>query len=512
MLRLMHTFEGQSIPPGILAAVRSGEIGAFCLFGGKNIQSPAHLRQLSETLHAAAAAGGQPPPLIGIDQEGGQLMAVTGGGVTELPGNMALGATRSARLSRAAGRVLGRELLAMGVNLDFVPCLDVNINPANPVVGTRSFGDDPALVAELGVALIEGIQGEGVLASAKHFPGHGDTNADSHFDAPVVEHNRARIEAVELRPFRAAIEAGVGAIMSGHVIYPEFDPNAPATLSRAILTDLLRGELGFGGLVLTDAMDMAAALRGGVLPSLQMALNAGVDLVMLAHLPNQMALDTAVASLRDPASEARILKARQAAPREMPALSLLGDPEHAAIAQEIADQSITLVRSSQPLPLQVTGEETIVVITPRPANLTPADTSALVHIALADAICARHARTVALELPRGAGDAELAAVLEASRGAAHVIVGTINAGDDPAQVALVEALRERGDRPLVISLRTPYDLAMFPGVETYLCTYSIRPVSMEAAARVLFGEIPAKGVLPCAIPGIAASGFGMVLA
>ncbi|MBL8146205.1 MAG: glycoside hydrolase family 3 protein [Anaerolineae bacterium] len=513
MLRLMHTFEGQIIPPAILAAVRTGEIGAFCLFGGKNIASPVHLRELSAALHAAAAEGNQPPPLIGIDQEGGQLMAVTGGGLTELPGNMALGATRSPQLARSAGRVLGRELLAMGVNLNFVPCLDVNINPANPVVGTRSFGDDPALVAELGVALIEGIQGEGVLASAKHFPGHGDTNADSHFDAPVVEHSRQRIEVVELRPFRAAIEAGVGAIMSGHVIYPEFDPSAPATLSRAILTDLLRGELGFGGLVLTDAMDMAAALRGGVLPSLQMALNAGVDLVLLAHLPNQMALDAALANLRNPASEARILKARQAIPRELPALSLLGSAEHAAIAQEIADQSITLVRNGQQqLPLQAGEDETIVVVVPRPANLTPADTSALVQIALADAIRARHARTVALELPRSANDDELAAVLEASRGAAHVIVGTINAGDDPAQVALVEALRERGDRPLVISLRTPYDLAMFPGVETYLCTYSIRPASMEAAARVLFGEIPARGLLPCAIPGIAASGFGLVVA
>lgn len=512
MLRLMHTFEGQTIPPEILAAVRAGEIGAFCLFGGKNIASPTHLRELSDTLYAAAGEGGQPPPLIGIDQEGGQLMAVTGGGVTELPGNMALGATRSVMLAREAGRVLARELLAMGVNLDFVPCLDVNINPANPVVGARSFGDDPALVAELGVALIQGIQGEGVLASAKHFPGHGDTSTDSHFDAPVVEHNRERIEAVELRPFRAAIEAGVGAIMSGHVVYTALDPSAPATLSKLVLTGLLRGELGFDGLVLTDAMDMAAALRGGAAASVRAALNAGVDLVMLAHLPGQMALDAGAADLRDPESEARILRARQAVPRDLPPLSSLGHAEHRAVAQEIADQSITLVRSGKQIPLLPAEDETIVVITPRPVNLTPADTSAFVQIALADAVRSRHSRTVALELPRGASEAELRAVIEASRGAAHILVGTINVGDDPAQVALVEALRERGDRPLVISLRTPYDLAAFPGVETYLCTYSIRPVSMEAAARVLFGEIPARGMLPCAIPGIAASGFGMVVA
>ena len=510
MLRLMHTFDGQTIPQEVLDAVRAGEIGAFCLFGGKNIQSPAHLRELSDALMAAAAEGGQPPPLIGIDQEGGQLMAVTGGGITEMPGNMALGATRSPALAREAGRVLARELLAMGANLDFVPCLDVNINPANPVVGSRSFGDDPALVAELGAALIRGMQGEGVLASAKHFPGHGDTNADSHFDAPVVEHGRERLDAVELRPFRAAIEAGVGAVMSGHVIYPALDPAAPATLSHPILTDLLRGELGFEGLVLTDAMDMAAALRGGALASVRAALTAGVDLALLGHLPNQFALHAGVADLRDPQSEARIQRARRAAPRDLPPLALLGNTEHRAVAQEIADQSITLVRDAGRLPIRPADDETIIVITPQPANLTPADTSAFVTIALADAIRARHARTVHLELPRSASDAEVSAVLEATRDADVVVVGTIQAADDPAQAALVHALYARGGRPIVLALRTPYDLAVFPMVETYLCTYSIRPVSMEAAARVLFGEIPARGSLPCGIPGIAASGFGMV--
>lgn len=505
----MYTFEGQIIAPGMLAAVRAGDIGAFCLFGGKNIASPAHLRALSETLMAAANEGGQPPPLIGIDQEGGQLMAVTGG-TTELPGNMALGATRSPALAHEAGRVLGRELLAMGVNINFAPCLDVNINPANPVVGTRSFGDDPALVAELGAALIAGLQAEGVMASVKHFPGHGDTSSDSHYSAPVVNHDRARLNAVELAPFRAAIEAGVGSVMSAHVIYPALDPLAPATLSRPVLTDLLRGEMGFDGLVLTDAMDMAAVAASGALPSVRAALLAGVDLAVLAHLPDQMALAAAVDDLRDAASEARIWRARQAAPRNLPPLSILGSMEHRAAAQRIADQSITLVRDGGQLPMAHGLDESVVVITPEPVNLTPADTSANVEIALAEAIRKRRPNTTALQLRRGADDAELRHMLEASRDADVIIVGTINAGDDPAQVALVRALLARGSRPVVISLRTPYDLMEFPGVETYLCAYSIRPVSMEAAARVLFGEILAHGQLPCAIPGLAASGYGQV--
>jgi len=508
VLRLMHTFDGQIIPPDVLGAVQSGEIGAFCLFGGKNIHSPAHLREISDTLAAAARAGGFPPPLIGIDQEGGQLMAVTGG-ATELPGNMALGATRSLALAQAAGWVLGRELRALGASMNFGPCLDVNVNPANPVVGTRSFGDDPAWVADLGVALTLGLQAEGVLASAKHFPGHGDTSSDSHFDAPVLHHTRERIDAVELRPFRAAIEAGVASIMSGHVVYPVFDPAAPATLSRPILTGLLRDELGFGGLVLTDAMDMAAVNRGGSLASVRAALNAGVDLVLMGHLPDQMALHAAVADLCDPQAEARIMRARAAIPCDRPPLSILGSAEHQAVARSIAESSITLVRDDGRLPLRPADGESILVILPEPANLTPADTSASVDIALARAIRRRHSGTVAAQLPRGAGDAELSAVLEAAVRAAVVIVGTINVGEDPAQAKLVNALLARGIQPVVVSMRTPYDLASFPGVATYLCTYSIRPVSMEAAARVLFGEIPARGVLPCAIPGIARSGFGL---
>jgi beta-N-acetylhexosaminidase len=507
----MHTLEGQNVPADVLEAVRAGQIGAFCLFGGKNIASPAHLRELSETLAAAARDGGQPPPLIGIDQEGGQLMAVTGG-ATELPGNMALGAARSPMLAREAGRVLARELLAMGVNLNFAPCLDVNINPANPVVGTRSFGDDPALVAELGAALIAGLQGEGVMASVKHFPGHGDTSGDSHFSAPVVTHDRDRLDAVELLPFRAALAAGVGSVMSAHVIYTALDPDAPATLSRPILTDLLRGELGFDGLVLTDAMDMAAVATGGALPSVRAALAAGADLVVLAHLPDQMTLHAAVSELRDPASEGRILRARQAAPQALPSLSILGGTEHQAVAQEIADQSITVVRDGGRLPLTHGLDEPVIVITPEPANLTPADTSAGVDIALAEAIRLRRPNTLALQLAHGASDGDVRRVLEASRDAGVIVVGTISVADDPAQAALVQALLARGDRPVVISLRTPYDLVAFPAVETYLCAYSIRPASMEAVARVLFGEIPARGALPCAIPGLAASGFGQVMA
>jgi beta-N-acetylhexosaminidase len=454
---------------------------------------------LTESLYVAAREGDCLPPLIGIDQEGGQLMAVTGG-ATELPGNMALGATRSPELAELAGRVLARELLAMGVNLNFAPALDVNINPANPVIGSRSFGDRPELVAELGRALIRGTQAEGVIATAKHFPGHGDTADDSHHRTPTVHHSMTRMETVELTPFREAIAEGVGAVMTAHIRVSTLDDQLPATLSPAILTGLLRHEMGFDGLIITDAMDMYAVARFGARASVEAALEAGADLALLAHLPDQLELAGQTAHLLNPASAARIQAARERLPLELPSLDIIGCAEHQQIAQRIADASITVVRDAGQLPLRLKEGERIAVITTQPENLTPADTSHDVKIQLADAVRKRWPNTQAIEVPMHMNDTIVADTLTSVRDADMVIIGTITADQDVAQAALVRALCEFGKQPIVVSMRTPYDIIAFPMVTTYLCSYSIRPVSMEAVARVLFGEIPAAGLLPCALP------------
>ena len=501
MQQLMLSFTGHTAPPEILAAVRRGDVAAFCLFAGMNVAGPAQLRELCESLHRAAQDGGQPPLLLGIDQEGGQLIAV-GGGATELPGNMALGATRSAELAEQAGRVLGRELRAMGLTLNFAPSLDVNVNPANPVIGVRSFGASPALVAELGVAMIRGMQAGGVIATAKHFPGHGDTVADTHHDLAVCEHSMERIEEVEIAPFRAAIQSGVGAIMTGHVLFSVLDSDYPVTISPAILEGYLRARLGYQGVILTDAMDMHAVARFGREESVRMALQAGADLVLLGHLRDQLALFETMRSYARPDALRRIRALRDRAAQTWLPLDVVGCAEHQAIAQEIADRSITLVCGAERLPLAPGASNALAVITPQPANLTPADTSAAVQIALAERIRARHPRTLALELPHRASADNISAILRATRDASMVIVGTVAAERDPAQAELVRAILARGQSPVVVALRTPYDLMAFPQVETYLCAYSIRAVSMEAVARVLFGEIEARGVLPCPIPGI----------
>jgi beta-N-acetylhexosaminidase len=499
MHQLMHSFHGMTAPAEILDAVRRGDIPAFCLFKYSNVESPAQLRELCLSLRKAAEEGGLPPPIIGVDQEGGQLIAISAG-ATELPGNMALGATRDTQLAEQSGRVLARELLAMGINMNFAPSLDVNINPENPVIGVRSFGDDPNLVAEMGAAQIRGMQAEGLMATAKHFPGHGDVAIDPHDTAPVITHTMERVDAVELLPFRVALTAGVAAVMTAHIQFNALDTTQPATLSTAILGGLLRGEMGYEGLIITDAMDMQAVAQFGALTSVTAALQAGADLIMLGHLTDQLILNQQTRDAVQAEALARIQAVREASTRTLPSLDVVGCEEHQRIAQTIADRSITLVKGQENLPLRAGGQ--IVVVNPEPADLTPADTSSAVQINLADAIRKRHTDVLALEMPRAASPNVINDLVEQCAKASKIIVGTIDAYRDSAQQNFIKALQARGHQPIVVAMRTPYDLMSFPEVTTYLCTYSIRSVSMEAVARVLFGEIKATGQLPCKIPGI----------
>jgi beta-N-acetylhexosaminidase len=503
VLQLMHSFRGYSAPDYVLEGVRRGDIGSFCLFNF-NVQSLVQLRQLTASLYESARQGNQPPPIIGIDQEGGQLMAITHG-ATELPGNMALGATRSTYLAEQAGRLLGRELLALGINLNFAPSLDINSNPSNPAIGIRSFGDNAEIVSELGIALINGLQAEGVIATAKHFPGHGDVSSDPHHHAPVLHQSLERIHEVELLPFKRAIRADVKAIMSAHIMFSALDDTMPATLSKKILTGLLRQEMGFDELILTDAMDMSAVSRRGGVQAVSEALQAGADVVLLGHLPNQPDIAEKTRHLLNADSIERIQRIRGELPTELPPLNTLGSLEHQQIAQNIADHAITIVRDNGTVPLNVAPEKRIAVITTQPRNLTPADTSASVKVGLADSIRQRHAQTQAIEFPMFGSAGDIQVTLQATADADVVIVGTIGADNDPTQAELVRALALRGQSPIVIALRTPYDIVAFPMIETYVCTYSIRRVSMEAVARVLFGEIPAKGILPCEIPDMLAT-------
>jgi beta-N-acetylhexosaminidase len=276
--------ESRTVNDHASSLVAEMQVGGVILMG-RNISPPDEMRQTLGQLQGLAQEHGLPPLFVATDQEGGRVSRLTPPDYTLAPAAKQIGDTRNPAEARKWARTLGLELKAVGINWDFAPVLDVNNNPDNPVIGPRSYGDDAALVAEMGVAAVHGFQDDaGILACGKHFPGHGDTDTDSHLALPRIAHERTRLEAIELVPFRAAISAGLAGIMTSHILFTAFDPALPATLSPTILTGLLRQEMGFDGLIITDCLEMRGVADGwGVAEAAVMAAIAGADVLLCCH-------------------------------------------------------------------------------------------------------------------------------------------------------------------------------------------------------------------------------------
>jgi beta-N-acetylhexosaminidase len=511
--KLMLAFEGHTPPRRILDWLANRRVGGFSLFREANYATPAQVRELTAALQGAARATGQAPLLIATDQEGGQLAAM-GEGATQFAGNMALGATRDPELARRVGRAIGLELAVMGVNVNYAPVLDLNTNPRNPSLGIRAFGDEPGLAAALGAALIAGLQSAGVAATIKHFPGKGEAAVDSHYKMPVIAHGRERLDAVEFPPFQAGIDAGAKLLMTGHFAIPALTGTSayPATVARRVMTDFARGEMGFDGVIITDALDMGAITQGaGQIIDVIAAVRAGVDLMLImldADTQERLYGGLNLAYTREligdehlQQSVKRILALKQwAAAQPQPGLEVVGCAEHRALEAEVARRSITLVRDEAGLlPLRLSPDARVAAVMPRPKDLTPADTSATVAPHLAAALRAHHPRVeeyVTDHLPTGD---EIAALRERLAGCDLLVLGTINASMQPEQAALVNELLQLGIPTVTVALRTPYDLAAYPASQTHLCTYSIQPASLDALAAALFGEFAPAGKLPVTV-------------
>lgn len=525
--KLLWSFHGKlALPVELLNEIGARRVGGVSLFRDANIDSPAQVRELAALLQRSAERRSRSRLLIGVDQEGGQLAAI-GGGATELPGNMALGATGSVDLARRAGALLGRELAAMGVNLVYAPCCDVNLNPNNPVIGVRSFGEDPSQVARLVACMVEGIQSWGVAATAKHFPGHGDTATDSHHGIPVVPHQLDRLRSIEFPPFMAAIQAGAKVVMTSHLALPVLDGrhDLPATLSRKVQQDLLRGELGFTGVIVSDALDMKA-VRKGRAPGEEtvLAVEAGIDLLLMKDKLEDQArvferLVTAAQMGRlsrqaifESARRVLALKAWLASWTDQPDLDVVGCQEHQEVALDIAARSITLVRDeSRLLPLNMEDTQRIAVILPKPQDLTPADTSSYLTLTLAAEMRKFHPKVDEYIVEHAPGHDEIAAILDRVRGYDVLLLGTLNAYAQPEQAELARAVLRTGLPVIVVAMRLPYDLAVFPKAGVFLCTYSLQSPSMQTLAQALFGKLPFQGRLPVSIPGLYACGHGLRL-
>ena len=505
--------------------VRDLAVGGVILFRSEVYEGAA----LLSDLQAISSAAGHVPLIMASDFEWGADFRINS--AVGMPTAMAVGATQDVAAAEWMGRASARDARALGIHWIFAPVADVNVDPSNPVINVRAFGEDPDHVGSMAAAFVRGAQAGGVLATAKHFPGHGDTGVDSHIALPVLPHNAARLEAVELAPFRQAIDAGVASVMTAHMAVPALtnDPQLPATLSQKVLTDLLRDDMAFDGLVVTDAMEMGGITRRWWSGAAAIeAVRAGSDMVLLPPQPRAVHAALVRAVQRGDLTEARLdeavrkvlqAKARlrlTAAPADDVLAALpdrFGGGEEIAGAADVADAAVTLLRDRDGiLPLDARTWQKVVVVGVSDSN-EPAPTQDLVaelRSALASvqvfSIDGRTRGEDAADIVAAAAQART--VVLAVRVRVRTSSGRITLPERQARYA--EMLARLEVPTIVVSLGSPYTVAVFSQASTVLATYGWSRPLQEAAARAITGAIPIHGSLPVSVPGEYSRGDGLV--
>ena len=493
----------------LIARYRVGGIIYFTW--AHNTKDPHQIADLSNGIQRASLT--QPrglPVLITTDQEHGIVCRV-GKPATLFPGAMAMGAGGSRDDGHTLGRISGAELRAMGINQDYSPDADVNINPANPVIGVRSFGADPDAVAGLVAAEVAGYQRSSVAATAKHFPGHGDTAVDSHYGFPIITHSRELWEKLDAVPFRAAVKAGIDSIMTAHIQFPALDASGdPATLSHPILTGILREELGYDGVVVTDSLGMQGvrtkygddrvpvlALKAGVdqllnPPDLATAWNAVLKAVQDGEL-TEARLDESLLRILKLKARLRLFDDPYAGRKGVD--RTVGTAAHLAAADRIAERTTTLlVNKAGLLPLSRRTHRKILVVGADPAS--PSGTTGPPTGVLATALTELGFTATALSTGTAPSAATVAAAVAAAQDADAVVAGTYNVTAGSSQRTLVEQLAATGRPVVAVAIRNPYDVAQLPSASAHLASYSWTDVELRAAARVIAGRAAPRGKLP----------------
>jgi beta-N-acetylhexosaminidase len=534
----------------LLSLARDRKVGGFHVRGGTEavpavLLHPAYGTSEARPTKADATAtallldrlqeAASVPLLFSADFEGGAGYIVDG--ATRLPRAMAIGATRDPDLAERAGRLSAGEGRALGVQVDFYPVVDVNNNPRNPIINIRSFGEDPALVSQMATAYIAGIHEGGMLATAKHFPGHGDTSTDTHLEMAVIEHPRTRLDAVELPPFEAAIAAGVDAVMSSHIHLPALDPTAglPASMSRPILTGLLRKELGFDGLVFTDSMSMYAITRRFAPDrAAAMAVAAGADVVLdppdpaaalrgiagaveSGEIPRDQ-LDRSVERILRAKARLGLSRTRRVDVAALP--SRLGGRARAALAREIAARALTLVKDDRgQVPLRLPASARLLLVSM--IDYTSGWREGAPGRVLLPELKRRFPETTAVEVTDRTTANELDLIRVLARGSDAVVVAiqlrivSYSGRMDlqPAQEALLEEIAADDRRPFVaVAFGNPYVATLAPKLPALLLAYDFGDAMEAAAVQALVGEAAIGGALPISIPDLFPVGHGLVRA
>ena len=509
--------------------VTEDKVGGFTISVGSPTEIAVKLNALQSMSRIPLLFGADLEAGAGFRARGGYFVpnAIDLGGAMVFPPEMAVGATRDTTLAYEQGRLTAVEGRALGIHIAYAPVLDVNNNPDNPVINTRAYSEDPFLTARMGASFIRGVQDHGMIATGKHFPGHGDTGVNSHLALPVITVSRSRLDSVELVPFRAAVKAGVGAIMSFHGAMPALDSsNVPGTLSARVMTQLLRTEMGFNGLIISDAMDMRGVLdQFGAAEAVKRAIAAGCDVLIQPDNVTQ-AIDAVVAGVTErrytearlDSSVRRVLEAKrrlglaQSKLVDINALRFsVGDSAGLAVARRIAEKSITLAKDSL-RQVPITSQTRLVgasPASPRVLSITlarRADLSAGVafNAELRGALKNLRAEFVATE----DGSLNYPRLTAAADSADVVIIGSyighnwdaVTANAPGAFASFVQSLVARGRKPIVVAFGNPYLLRQIPGVPAYLVAWGGFPVSQQAAARALLGTSAITGQLPISIP------------
>ncbi|WLD91930.1 beta-N-acetylhexosaminidase [Alkalihalobacillus sp. AL-G] len=493
--------------------IENHHVGGIILFG-RNIGTPEEIQELTSTLQKTAMESGHEHPLfICIDQENGVVRRL-GEGTTVFPGAMMIGATGEPELAHNVGYATGNELLGLGINWNLSPVVDVNNNPYNPVIDVRSFGEYPERVAEFGVQLMNGMKEAGVITTLKHFPGHGDTNLDSHLELPVIPHDLQRLNEVELVPFKKAIENGADTIMTAHVYFPSLEPDAdrPATMSKAVITGLLRGELGYDGVITTDCMEMKAIADGvGTAQGAVEAIKAGVDLIMISHLPElqHAAIERVYSAVQNGEIEestideayARVMKLKENGLNWNSNRNPFTQPEHhEALANDVMKKGITLIEKKQGiLPLSNDPSHQVLVVYPENTYLTQVEDERFSSHALGSVVQEIHPEARVATVSQHPTQGEIDRVIEQAQQADTIIVGTLTAFRSKSQQRLVKELFQTKKQVVLIAMRSPYDLGHFPGVSAAIATYEFTTPALRIAIQCLYGKTKVTGKFPVTI-------------
>jgi len=501
----MFGFDALEVNDHAIELIKEYKVGNVILFT-RNVKTPEQLFTLNQNLQKLAYDHIGIPLLISIDQEGGMVTRIHNGG-TFFPGAMTTAATHDSNNAYLSGKYMGEELKSFGINMNFAPVLDVNNNPENPVIGVRSYSDDPKMVTEYGVAFMKGMQ-ESIIATGKHFPGHGDTHVDSHLALPKVDHPMERLERIELAPFKKAIKSGLKAIMSSHIDFPALtENNLPTTLSKKCMTDFLRGTLGFEGLIVTDGMQMKAIQDNyTTVEASLMAIEAGVNIVCICHARDLQI--KAVKRVKEAVENGTLSEAvidervnrvleYKAALDPIDFNQTFEDIKPVVFDQYTKEFALNTVRNALTLvkgnPLVLSENALFIGVSPKATTI--ADEADLDNDVI-EQIKKEFPSLKTHHVTLNPSDDMIESIKEQAQGYDQIILTTYNANNNKQQIKLIDALNSTDKDFHVIAMRNPYDLYYTDNIPNFVTLYEYTPNSIKVLLEYLKSDLKPTGKLP----------------